>query len=130
MRDQGSSGNVALPSRRKFAGSVIAAATITLLPAAAARGNEKTVGAGADPELRPEGLSVADWDEVRARYSNLLRVYGEKLSSEEKQRAKRILTTNQHMLASIRSFAVQNGDPSACTLRIYDPEPPASGAST
>lgn len=122
MRDQGSSGNLALPSRRTFAGSVIAAATVTLLPAAAASENEKIEGAAADPGLRPEGLSVTDWDEVRARYSNLLRVYGEKLSPGEKQRAKRILTTNQHMLASIRSFAVQNGDPSACTLRIFDPE--------
>ena len=59
MRDQGSSDNIALPSRRKFAGSVIAAATISLLPAAAAGGNEKTKGAGAHPEPRPEGLSVA-----------------------------------------------------------------------
>jgi hypothetical protein len=45
-------------------------------------------------------------------------VYGKRLSVDEKQRLKVILTTNQHMLVSIRSFEVQNGDTSACTLRL------------
>jgi hypothetical protein len=125
MRDQEISRNIAAFSRRRFAGTIVAAAAIALLPDATAGENGNIQGQEKDPGSRPEDLSVADWDEVRARYSELLRVYGERLSAEEKQHAVRILTTNQHMLASIRSFVVQNGDPSACTLRIYEPEPPA-----
>jgi hypothetical protein len=99
----------AQPSRRQFAGTVLAAAAMSFLPA--------TVEA---QEARPDGLSAADWDEVQARYANLLRVYGERLSASEKQHAKRILITNQHMLASIRSFAVENSDTAASTLRVVD----------
>src|ERR1700689_3182178 len=108
MRDQEASRGVAALSRRRFAGTVVAAAAIAILPDAT--GGEKSgkiQGLEKDSASRPEDLSVADWDEVRARYSELLRVYGERLSAEEKQHALRILTTNQHMLASIRSFVVQ-----------------------
>ncbi len=73
------------------------------------------------PEIgpKPPDLSLADWAEVRAKYENILRVYGSRLTPDEKRRAITVLTTHQHMLASIRTFAVQNQDPSACTLRLY-----------
>jgi hypothetical protein len=106
-------------SRRHFARDAATAVAITVLPAArgaaeqTAPTTEETLGS------RPEGLSAADWNEVHAKYSNLLRVYNERLSVDEKHRLVKILTKNQHMLASIRSFEVQNGDPSACTLRLY-----------
>jgi hypothetical protein len=128
MHDQEFSDHVAALSRRRFAGGAIAAAAAALLPAAAVADNGKVQDSGTDPGPMPEGFSVADWDEVRTRYSNLLRVYGKRLSLEEKRRAVRILTTNQRMLASIRLFVVQNGDPSACTLRVYDPKQQASAA--
>lgn len=104
-------------SRRLFGKNVVATAAVALLPTVAAA---ETSGVSPVKHLglKPEGLSAADWDEVYARYSNLLRVYGKGLSSEEKHRLIVILTTNQHMLVSIRSFVVQNGDPSACTLRL------------
>ena len=69
---------------------------------------------------KPEDLSAADWGQVRARYANVLRVYGERLSAGERERILRILTTNQRMLASIRTFDVENGDTAACTLRVVD----------
>jgi hypothetical protein len=116
------SGIVATPSRRGFAGGILAASVAALLPNIAEGSWDKPQNSAVELGPRPEDLSVADWDEVHARYSNLLRVYGERLSLDEKQRAARVLTTNQHMLASIRTFIVQNGDASACTLRIYDPE--------
>ncbi len=130
MKDQAFVDNLAAPNRRQFAGSLVAAATGVLLPAAAVaadRTEDKqaenfAIDPAIDPGLRPEGFSDADWDEVQARYSNLLRVYGQRLSSEERRRTLRILITNEHMLVSIRSYVVQNGDPSACTLRVYDPE--------
>jgi hypothetical protein len=75
-----------------------------------------------DPGPKPPDLSLADWGEVRAKYSNMLRVYGERLSPAEKKRAVKVLIQHQHMLASIRKFVVQNEDPSACTLRLYGAE--------
>jgi hypothetical protein len=120
MRDQKIADNVAAVSRRKFAGSIVAAAAIALFPETVVGDDEKAQDSGTYLGAKPEDLSVEDWNEVRARYSNVLRVYGERLSSREKHSVARILTTNQHMLASIRSFVVQNGDPSACTLRVYD----------
>jgi hypothetical protein len=119
----------AFVSRRFFARNVAATAAASLLPSATVAVAQKAVPTSAvNLGARPEGLSVADWDEVHAKYSNLLRVYGERLSSEEKHRLAKILTTNQHMLASVRSFEVQNGDASACTLRVYDPKRPMSPA--
>jgi tRNA A37 N6-isopentenylltransferase MiaA len=103
-------------SRRLFGKNVLGTTAATLLPTAAVAKTstvpEQHLGS------KPEGLSAADWDEVHAKYLNLLRVYGKRLSAEDKQRLIRILTTNQQMLVSIRSFEVQNGDPSACTLRL------------
>jgi hypothetical protein len=112
--------HAAVVSRRRFAGGVFAATAFALFPETGTGENGRTQALDAELGPKPEDLSVTDWNEVRARYSNLLRVYGDRLSLEEKHHAVRILTANQHMLASIRSFKVQNGDPSACTLRLYD----------
>jgi hypothetical protein len=105
-------------SRRLFGKNVLATTAATLLPTAAATKANTVPASEQHLGLKPEGLSAADWDEVHAKYLNLLRVYGKRLSSEERHRLIRILTTNQQMLVSIRSFEVQNGDPSACTLRL------------
>jgi hypothetical protein len=115
-------------SRRFFARSMAATTAFSLLPPATGTAEQAAPTHAANLGTRPEGLSVADWDEVHAKYSNLLRVYGERLSSEEKHRLASILTTNQHMLASIRTFEVQNGDASACILRVYDPKKKMSPA--
>jgi hypothetical protein len=122
MRNREFSASNAAYSRRGFAGGVLAASVTALLPSTAAGAGEKPQSSGIALGPRPEGLSVADWNEVHARYSNLLRLYGERLSPDEKRHTARVLTTNQRMLASIRSFIVQNGDTSACTLRVYDPK--------
>jgi len=71
-----------------------------------------------DVAAKPEDFSDQDWDEIQARYKNLLRVYGSRLSPSEKQHLLHVLITNQYMLKSIRSFVVQNGDASAITLRL------------
>lgn len=117
MSRESSSGIVPVVSRRKFAAGVVAS-TASLIPLSAiAQGSEAAASDG-DLGPKPNSLTDADWGEVKARYANILRVYGSGLSSQEKTRLGRILTTNQHMLASIRSFHVANGDPSACTLRL------------
>jgi hypothetical protein len=110
-------------SRRHLARNVVATAAIALMPSGVVEAVEKkTPSPLEEMGPRPEGLSTSDWDEVHARYLNLLRVYEDRLSAQEKHSLVNILTTNQHMLISIRSFAVQNGDPSACTLRITTPK--------
>ena|SRR5665213_50178 len=122
MSPHESTRNPAPLSRREFAGAALASAAVVILPAAAIGEAQPSLKPSQELGTRPEDLSSADWAEVQARYTNLLRVYGSRLSIEQKHRAASILTTNQHMLASIRTFVVQNGDPSACTLRIYDPD--------
>ena len=119
------SDDVGAVSRRMFAGGAVAIVASALCPAIAPGEDKRNPSVGTDIGSKPEDLSVADWNEVRARYSNLLRVYGKRLSLEEKRKSVEILTTNQHMLASIRSFVVQNGDVSACTLRVYGPQRPS-----
>lgn len=105
-------------SRRSFGRRVVTAAAASVFPTVVVA--EPRIGSTSVQHLgpKPEGLSDADWDEVYARYSNLLRMYGKRLSIEEKHRLVVILTTNQQMLASIRSFHIENSDPSACTLRL------------
>jgi len=102
-------------SRRLFTQRTVSAAAISVFSVSPIKAEEKL---SVDFAHKPDGLSVADWDEVQARYRNLLRVYGERLSATERKSIVRILTTNQFMLASIRSFVVQNSDPSSCTLRL------------
>ena len=104
--------------RRSFARSLVATTAIVLTPTFTSNTEKVTSPSVANIGPKPEGLSDADWDEVQAKYTNLLRVYGARLSAGEKHTLANILTTNQHMLVSIRSFSVSNGDPSACTLRV------------
>jgi hypothetical protein len=105
-------------SRRLFGKNVLATTAATLLPTVAVAKTSTVPASEQHLGLRPDGLSATDWDEVHAKYLNLLRVYGKRLSEEDRHRLIRVLTTNQQMLVSIRSFEVQNGDPSACTLRL------------
>ena len=95
-------------SRRQFALSLGAVALC-------ASAEQQPALAQAPPS---DDLSPADAAEVEARYQNLLRVYGSRLSVPQQKIVHRVLVTNEHMLASIRSFLVQNGDASACTLRL------------
>jgi hypothetical protein len=98
-------------SRRAFAS--LAAGALVQGPQIAAGAEPTPIGA------KPADLSPADWGEVQAKYANVLRVYGSRLTSDEKRRAVTILIRHQYMLASIRTFVVRNDDPSACTLRLF-----------
>jgi hypothetical protein len=110
-------------SRRHFARDLVATTAMALMPNGVVAAEQKKVPTAlAEMGPRPEGLSTTDWDEVHAKYLNILRVYEDRLSAQEKHSLVNILTTNQHMLISIKSFEVQNGDPSACTLRIATPK--------
>jgi hypothetical protein len=103
-------------SRREFGSTVVGAAAIALLPSSLTQTDEKP--RGFEEPAAGDHLSEMDSNQVRARYSNLLGVYGSRLSADEKRRAMNILVVNEQMLAAVRLFVTQNADPSACTLRL------------
>lgn len=65
-----------------------------------------------------DGLSQSEQAEVASRYQNLLRVWGERLSTEQRERVQRVLAANARMMQPIRSFQLENGDPPAEVLRM------------
>lgn len=69
--------------------------------------------AGAKPTLTPEQSR-----EVDAKLANITRKYGERLSEEQRKHLRRILAYNETMLAPIRAFALQNGDPPVTVLKL------------
>jgi len=115
MPEEFPSNRVDTISRRLFAQKFLSATTIGVLPSIAV---EAAAASATNVPGKPEDFSDQDWDEVHARYKNLLRVYGSRLSASEEHHVLHVLITNQYMLKSIRSFVVQNSDASASTLRL------------
>jgi hypothetical protein len=50
--------------------------------------------------------------------ANIIRKYGDRLSEEQRKHLGKILAYNEAMLAPVRAFALQNGDPSATVLKL------------
>ena len=67
-----------------------------------------------------EGLSQNEQEEVESRYQNVIRVWGDRLSSEQRERVHRVLVANSRMMQPMRAFQLQNGDPPAEVLRVAD----------
>jgi len=67
----------------------------------------------ATPKLTPEQSR-----DVEAKLANIIRKYGERLSEEQRKHLRRILAYNETMLAPIRAFALQNGDPPVTVLKL------------
>lgn len=63
-------------------------------------------------------LSEGETAEVEARYQESIRRYGARMSDEQKQRIRQILTANERMMAHIREFPLDNGDTPASVLRL------------
>lgn len=57
--------------------------------------------------------------EVEGKLANVVRKYGERLSSDQRKRIRSILAENEEMLAAIRAFPLENGDPDAGLLLLY-----------
>jgi len=73
--------------------------------------------------LLPQGrggppLEPADQAEVDAKYADVIRKYGDRLSEEQKTRVRNTLTNHQRMLARIRAFPLENSDAPATGLRL------------
>jgi hypothetical protein len=107
-------------SRRRFNFEAAALAATSLSSAAGALGE----GLGTQVERAQEatdlGLTAEQAREVDARFSNVIKHYGERLSDEQRQRIRRILVYNEKMLASICAFHVENGDPPASVPKNFD----------
>lgn len=115
-------------SRRDFArGAAIAAASLastTLLSAGAATG-------AIPPRQNPAANASPVQQEIDAKLANIVRKWGDRLNDEQRQHLRRVLGENERMLAAVRAFPLENGDPPAQVLKLtndeYEP-PAASGA--
>jgi hypothetical protein len=77
----------------------------------------------AEPEQQKKedplkGLTPQQVADVEAKHANILRKYGNRFSDAQKRRLRRILAQQERLLAPVRAFAVQNGDPPASVLRV------------
>jgi hypothetical protein len=109
-------------SRRDFGRRAGIAAVITLSSSSLLGCNTASVHESKPGDKTPDkeggGLTSDQAQEVEARLANVIRKYGNRLSEEQRQHLRRILTYNERMLASIRASPLQNGDPPASVLKI------------
>jgi hypothetical protein len=96
-------------SRRDLGRNAALAAALAFAP-----GRVRAQGRGNQPPLAP-----GDQAEVDAKFADVIRKYGERLSDEQKTRVKNVLGNHQRMLARIRAFPLENGDAPATGLRLH-----------
>jgi hypothetical protein len=77
-----------------------------------------------DSQVGARALAAGDQAEVEAKYANVIRKYGARLSAAERVRARETLLEHQRMLKRIRDFALENGDAPATGLRLYPSDTP------
>jgi hypothetical protein len=66
--------------------------------------------------------------DIEARYQQVIRRYGDRLSEEQRKRVRKILAYNEKLLAPIRSFPLENGQPAATVLKFYEDAEATPGA--
>jgi hypothetical protein len=106
-------------SRRRF-GRNAAFAAAASLSAPALLAVTSAVPASAQEQTNEplKGLTPKQTADVDAKLANILRKYGDRFSDEQKKRLRRILAQQQRLLAPVREFALQNGDPPVTVLRV------------
>lgn len=106
-------------SRRQFGRAAAIATAAGLGAPALLATNAAAASASAQKKPEPlEGLSPEQTAEVDAKLANILRKYGTRFNADQKAHLRRILAQNERMMAPVRAFALQNGDPPASVLRI------------
>jgi hypothetical protein len=112
-------------SRRKFGleAAVAAALSLSVSPT-------RLLAARSDPDTIPPAIPASEQEssgpkltaeqsrDVEAKLANIIRKYGERLSEEQRKHLRRILAYNETMLAPIRAFTLQNGDPPVTVLKL------------
>jgi hypothetical protein len=107
-----SSSDASKISRRSFGRHAATVAALSLSPATLL---------AAPHDSRPESRAEARLEptqDVEAKLANIIRKYGGRLSGAQREHLRRILIYNEKMLASVRAFSLQNGDPPASVLRV------------
>jgi hypothetical protein len=101
-------------SRRLFGRRAAFAAALSLSPAELLAASDHSHREGqTTSDLTPEQSQ-----EVEAKLANIIRKWGSRLSEDQRKHLRRILSYNERMLASVRSFPLENGDPPASVLRV------------
>jgi hypothetical protein len=105
-------------SRRDFAVSAaLATAAIAAVPTHLLA-QEKSAAEAAKPESpQPPKLSAASQAEVEARYTELLRKYGSRLSEEQKKDVHKSLVSQQQGLDLILALPLNNWDEPATVFK-------------
>jgi hypothetical protein len=109
-------------SRRDFGRHAAVVAALAFSPGALV-GSPQNSGRERNPEAklpvnRGDSLTLEQSQEVEAKLANIIRKYGNRLADDQRAHLRRILTYNEKMLASVRSFPIQNGDPPASVLKV------------
>jgi hypothetical protein len=79
-----------------------------------------TPATGQSEAARPSEKETNAADDIEARYQQVIRRYGDRLSEEQRKRVRKILAYNEKLLAPIRNFPLDNGQPAATVLKFYE----------
>jgi hypothetical protein len=111
-------------SRRRFGWQVALLAGWTLSPTGLFARAHNPHRQSHNADLSPEQNA-----EVDAKLASIVRKYGSRLSDQQREHLRRILSYNEKMLAAVRVFPLQNGDPPASVLMFSRlSEPPSCRA--
>lgn len=108
-------------SRRDFArGAAVAAVALAssgLLAIETAAGSTLSGAqqSAADP-------ATAEQQDIEAKLANIVRKWGDRLSEEQRQHLRRVLGENERMLAAVRAYPLENGDPPSQVLKLTNDE--------
>lgn len=112
-------------SRREFGldAAVTAALSLSVAPTGLLvawrdRDNISPTIPASEQETGARKLTVEQNRDVDAKLANIIRKYGERLSEEQRKHLRRILAYNETMLAPIRGYSLQNGDPPVTVLKL------------
>jgi len=108
-------------SRRQFGRDAVVATAATVGASslfAVAPGIAEAVPAQRRKPEPLKGLTPQQIAEVEAKLADILRKYGSRFNEGQKAHLRRILAQNERLLAPVRAFAVENGDPPASVLRV------------
>ena len=107
-------------SRRRFGKTAMMASVAAMIPS--------TVSAHVHPkpaspqkDKAEEKLPAEARQEIEAKYQNILRKYGDRLSEEQRKRMRQILAYNQKMLIPVRAFSLENWNAPATILKLSEP---------
>lgn len=92
--------------RRAALAGLATALTPSALPAQGRGGNQTP-------------LPAQDQAEVDAKFNDMVRKYGDRLSDDQKTRARGVFGRHQRMLMRMREFPLENSDVPATELQLY-----------